>query len=159
VSAQLNKAATIYILAFTVFVLGIWLIIELGSIYLTAPRDISGTWSLRENPSAAPTQSFSVDQSGKYVRFSLHNGPTFDAILGQVLDNQAQPGQQSLTFAGEGWQVVATGRPLADSLQFQFTPPSSVPGPRAGIYQRERMGSLPSPTPKPLAASNPNAFH
>jgi hypothetical protein len=150
VPIRFNRATSAYICVFTVFAVGVWLIIELGSIYLTPPRDISGTWRPRENPSASPIKTFSIDQSGKYVRFSLDNGPIFDAILRQTTDNSSPAGDQTLIFTGDGWQVTSTGPATGDILQFSFTPPTSQPAPKSGAYRRDRIG-----TPKPVSQAPP----
>lgn len=137
----LNRATAAYFCVFTIFAAGVWLILELGSIYLTAPRDLTGTWRLREAQSATASQAFSVDQSGKYVRFSFENGPHFDAVLSQSPDNPAHPGEQTLTFVGDGWHVTATGPTVGDVLEFSFTAPTPQGPVKSGTYRRDRAGA------------------
>ena len=138
----LNRANSVYLCVFAIFVLGIWAILDLGSAFLTAPRDLSGTWRL-VNPPAPPdtTAAFSIDQSGRYVRFAFDRGPSVDVILTQ---SKSATGQ-TLTFQGDGWTMTGTGSSVGDNLNFTFQPPPSNPSPPSGTYQRQRIGQEGSP--------------
>jgi hypothetical protein len=128
-SPALNRANSVYLCVFAVFVLGIWAILDLGSAFLTAPRDLSGTWRLVNPPSTADAlPTFSIDQSGRYVRFAFDRGQSVDVVLTQSMNNN----RQTLHFQGEGWNVTGTGSPVGDNLIFTFQPPSSNQSPPSG---------------------------
>jgi hypothetical protein len=161
-SFALNRANSVYLCVFAGFLIGIWVILDLGSAFLTAPRDLSGRWQLVntpatiETPAAFSPASFSIAQSGRYLRFAFDHGPSLDLVLAESTGNN---NQQTLTFQGQGWNVTGTGPLFGDSLSFTFQPPpSSRPSPSSGTYQRERMGQedppqLQSTAPKPPPSS------
>ncbi|MGA2443424.1 MAG: hypothetical protein ABSH08_20930, partial [Tepidisphaeraceae bacterium] len=131
------------------FVLGIWTILDLGSAFLTAPRDLTGTWRLLNPPTSSPRQSesFSIAQSGKFLRFAFEAGPQFDVVLASASDH----GYQTLTFEGNGWHVTGVGSPVGENMTFTFQPPSPRQAPLSGTYQRQRIGSE--------SSGSPNAGH
>jgi hypothetical protein len=154
----LNRANSVYLCVFAGFVIGIWVILDLGSAYLTAPRDLSGHWRVVDAPAAdGSPAAFTVTQSGRYLRFAFDQGPRFDAVLTQADGN-------NLNFRGQDWTVTGTGSPYGDTLNFKFQPPShSGASPPSGTYQRQRMGQE-DVTPLQLTArqpppSPPNAVH
>lgn len=160
----LNRATSVYLCVFAVFVIGIWTILELGSALLTAPRDLSGNWRLLSTGNTQAPVQFNISQSGRYVRFAVDRGPQFDVVLASHTDPQAD----ALSFQGDGWTVNGSGSPFGDSMKFTFQPPDSVQSPPSGTYQRQRMGqenSSPVQSPAapsaagPSPASPPNALH
>jgi hypothetical protein len=162
----LNRANSVYLCVFAGFVIGIWVILDLGSAYLTAPRDLSGRWRLVNGPAAVETPAaFSIAQSGRYLRFAFDRGPSLDLVLAESTDNN---NRQTLTFQGQGWNVTGTGSLYGDSLNFTFQHPAlSGPSLPSGTYLRERMGqedspplqSTVQPPPSPPNVINPNAGH
>ena len=50
VHVALNRASLVYLVAFSVFAIGIWVILELGTAFLTAPRDLAGHWATGRCP-------------------------------------------------------------------------------------------------------------
>jgi len=161
VSLALNRANSVYLSIFAVFVIGIWAILDLGSALLTAPRDLSGKWRLMNaSPSAETPASFSIAQSGRFLRFTIDGGPRFDVILAKSGDGDLQ----HLKFEGQNWNVTGTGSSASDKLDFKFQPPAnSKLSPMSGTYQRLRMGPdgspLPSPTSQPGQSVPQNAVH
>lgn len=156
----LNRANSVYLCVFAIFVLGIWAILDLGSAYLTAPRDISGSWRLINPPSAPDSAAgFSVDQSGRYVRFAFDHGPKVDVILTQ----SKSPSGQTLHFQGDGWTMTGTTVGVGDNLNFIFQPPLSSAAPPSGTYRRQRIEQeLPSQVQsnqQPAPSVSPNARH
>jgi hypothetical protein len=160
----LNRATSVYLCVFAVFVIGIWMILELGSALLTAPRDLSGNWRLLTAGSTQTPAQFNISQSGRYVRIAVDRGPQFDVVLARHTD----PEGTTFNFQGDGWTVTGSGSSVGDSLKFTFQPPNSVQPPPTGTYQRQRMGqeiasavqsSTPPSAAGPLPASPPNALH
>lgn len=146
----LNRASLVYLVAFSVFALGIWVILELGTAFLTAPQDLAGRWALADAP-AGQAEAFSIDQSGKYLRFSFENdGPSFDAVLTQSPKQAGGTPDQDLIFDGGGWHVVGTGNGTTNAVKFSFRPPAGIQAPPTGTYRRERMDP---------ANSTPSAAH
>lgn len=160
----LNRANSVYLSVFAVFVLGIWVILDLGSAFLTAPRDLGGAWKLQAGPanSAATFQSptaFSIAQSGRYLRFNFDRGPSCDVILAESIED----GQRTLRFKGEGWDITGYCPSVGDTVKFSFQPPPDHPSPVPGTYQRQRIGQE-NPPPVQSNAQNgpaapPNAPH
>jgi hypothetical protein len=160
-SYALNRANSVYLCVFAGFVIGIWVILDLGSAYLTAPRDLSGRWCLVNAPGTIGTPAaFSIAQSGRYLRFAFDHGPGIDLILAESMDTD----QKILRFQGQGWNVTGTESLNGDGLNFTFLPPNrSIQSPPSGTYQRQRMGQedptpLQSTTQQPQP-SPPNAVH
>lgn len=159
-SFALNRANSVYLCAFAVFVIGIWVILDLGSALLTAPRDLSGNWRMTAAPAGQTPAAFSIAQSGRYLRFTFDHGPRFDVVLAQSGDRD----RQTLVFHGEGWNVTGTGSPVAETMDFTFQPPpESTPLTPSGTYQRQRMGQENSSPTQSTAQhppdSSPNAVH
>lgn len=162
----LNRANSVYLSVFAVFVIGLWVILDLGSAFLTAPRDLSGNWRLVDasQPSESPS-AFSITQSGRYLRFAFERGPKFDVVLA----NSAESSGQTLQFAGQGWNVTGVESATGDAMNFKFqSPAASGQSPLSGTYRRQRMGQegsaplqLPvqQPQPSPPNAATPNAGH
>ncbi len=143
----LNRASLVYLVAFSVFAIGIWVILELGTAFLTAPRDLAGHWAPADAPAGGAT-AFSIDQSGKYLRFAFENGgPSFEAVLKQDSKLAGGAADQNLVFEGDGWHVVGTGSAAANAVKFSFYPPAGIQAPPAGIYRRQ---------PTDPAKSNPS---
>jgi hypothetical protein len=158
----LNRANSVYLCVFAGFVIGIWVILDLGSACLTAPRDLSGRWRLVNAPETVETAAaFSIAQSGRYLRFAFDRGPTLDVVLAESTDNN---NPQTLTFQGQGWNVTGTESSHGDCLNFTFQhPAASGSSPPSGTYQRERIGQEDAPplqsTPRQPQPSSPNAGH
>jgi hypothetical protein len=156
---HLNRVTSIYLCIFLLFAAGIWVILEIGSAQLTAPPDLNGIWrqSTPQPTSFIPT-SFTIAQSGKFLRLAVDNGPKLDLVMANSFD----PAHPTMNFAGQGWQVNADGVFPADSLNFTFHPPSSTTAPSSGTYQRQRMGQPNSPPVQSPPRSNspsPDAVH
>jgi hypothetical protein len=146
----MNRASLVYLVVFSVFAIGIWVILDLGTSLLTAPRDLAGRWALVGAP-AKQAEAFSIDQSGRYLRFTFENdGPSFDAVLRQNSPQAEGTASQNLIFDGGGWHVVGTGNGRTNDVKFSFRPPAGVQTPPAGTYRRERI--IP-------ANSTPSAAH
>lgn len=151
---HLNRVSTVYLGIFVVFAAGIWVILEVGSAFLTAPRDLTGVWRI----TGGQADSFSIAQSGRFVRFAVDGGSKFDVVLASASDGKSQ----TLNFDGQGWHVTGSGALVADSMNFTFRSPDSQPAPRSGTYQRQRMGQPGAPTvksPTLSATPPPNAVH
>jgi hypothetical protein len=151
---HLNRVTSIYLCIFLLFAAGIWVILEIGSAQLTAPPDLNGIWH-QLGPQPA---SFTIAQSGKFLRLAFDNGPKLDLVMANSFD----PAHPTMNFAGQGWQLSADGVFPADSVNFTFHPPSSTTAPASGTYQRQRMGQPNQPpvqsTPR-SDSSSPNAVH
>ena len=150
---HLNRVGMAYLGVFVVFAAGIWVILEVGSAFLTAPRDLTGVWRF-----AGPqSDSFSIAQSGRFVRFAVDGGPRFDVVMASASEGK----NQTLIFDGQGWHITGSGPGVADLLDFTFHPPDSQPAPRSGTYQRQRMGQSGTPgvrSPASPSASPPNGL-
>jgi hypothetical protein len=155
--AALNRATTVYLCVFAVFVVGIWVILEMGSALLTAPRDLSGNWRLVGGD--GQTQAgFTVQQSGRFFRFVMDRGPRIDLVMAS-----RKPEETTYHFQGQGWTVTGNGPSMGDSLNFSFQPPPGIEPPPSGTYQRQRMGQVSGPGVKsatqPSQSPAPNANH
>jgi hypothetical protein len=150
----LNRASCAYLCIFAVFAVGIWAIIAVGGAYLTAPRDLSGKWRLEadsatEHSDPVPLDAFTVDQSGKYLRFTLQNNANIDVIMTQSSNAPGGANWQSLSFEGQGWHVTGSGPEGGNELDFKFQPPGSQQSPPSGTYRRDRIdqtGAAPAKT-------------
>jgi hypothetical protein len=152
VHLAMNRASLVYLVVCTVFAFGIWAILEVGTAFLTAPRDLDGRWK-PEN--VADTQGFSISQSGRFVRFSLENGSRhFDAVLTQSSPAAEGMANQLLKFDGDGWHVEGVGSTASDAVRFTFQAPAGVQGPRSGTYRHEHMSS---DAPPPAVTSKQGA--
>ncbi len=160
-AGALNRATSAYVVVFVIFIVGIWVILDLGTAFLTAPRDLSGTWRLTGQPGTAdaPPPAFNIAQSGRFLRFTFDRGSVADLVMSKVTDGN----RVVLTFAGQGWTVTGTGSPVSDSMAFDFHAPAELAPPPAGTYQRQRMGgdTAPSPTAHKPESAPPqsNATH
>jgi hypothetical protein len=143
----MNRASLAYMAVCTIFALGIWAILEAGTAYLTAPRDLQGRWIL-EDAGAQQGDEFSISQSGEFVRFSLENGTEhFDAVFTQSSHPAQGTGDQLLKFDGDGWHVEGVGSPASDTVKFIFQGPDGIHRPRSGTYRLQHMNpSIPLPT-------------
>ena len=160
----LNRASSAYLCIFAVFFLGIWVIIEVGSAYLTAPRDLSGKWQLEADPAtepsdAPPLDAFTIDQSGKYLRLTLENSSNIDVIMTQTANAPGGANWQSLSLEGQGWHVTGSGPESGNELDFKFEPPDSQPSPRSGTYRRERIDQPNTPPNTLQAKSSDHSAH
>jgi hypothetical protein len=148
----MNRASVAYVVVCTVFALGIWAILEVGTAFLTAPRDLDGRWKA-ENAPEAP--GFSISQSGKFVRFSMgEGGGHFDAVLTETRQATAGAANDLLRFDGDGWHVEGVGATASDAVRFTFRAPDGIQAPRSGTYLHERMNSE---APPPSATSKQGA--
>ena len=150
----MNRASLIYLVVCAVFTFGIWTILELGTAFLTAPRDLGGRWTLEDAatpPEATPPEkSFSISQSGEFVRFSPENGGQhFDVVLTQSSQSAGKTANQTLKFEGDGWHVEAAASGPSDTIKFTFQGPTGFDGPQSGTYRLEHM----NPTPPPAKPS------
>jgi hypothetical protein len=134
---HINRAGGVYLVIFALFAAGIWAILEMGNALLTAPRDLSGVWQY----SGPKTDSFTIAQSGRFLRFTVDGGPRFDVVMAST----SPPNSQNLNFDGQGWHVTESGQALGDTLSFTFQPPASSPAPASGTYQRQRIGQPTAP--------------
>jgi hypothetical protein len=151
----LNRANSVYLCVFAGFVIGIWVILDLGSAFLTAPRDLSGRWKLAGDSGEAKPAEFTVAQSGEFVRFAFERGPTFDVVLA----TSPTAAGQLYSFRGHGWSAWGSGSGVGEILDFKFLPPGNFHGSiPSGTYQRERIGQgdatqLQSPGQSPQGSS------
>jgi hypothetical protein len=149
----MNRASLVYLVVCVVFAFGIWTILEVGTAFLTAPRDLDGRWA-PENASGAA--GFSISQSGKFVRFSLENGGRhFDAVLMQSSQPAEGTANQLLKFDGDGWHVEGIGSTASDAVRFTFQAPAGMQGPQSGTYRLQRM----NPDPPPPTAAIKQGSH
>jgi hypothetical protein len=136
-AVALNRANSAYLCLIAVFLIGIWIILDLGSAYVTAPRDLSGSWRLVKPSGPQPAAGFSVAQSGRYLRFAVDGGPTIDAIMQKSTADEGT----TMSFRGGGWRITGSGPSVGQNLDFTFTPPRGIAnGPPSGTYQRQRTG-------------------
>ena len=135
----MNRASLLYMAVCAIFALGIWAILEAGTAYLTAPRDLQGRWLL-EDAGAQQDDEFSISQSGEFVRFSLENGAEhFDAVFTQSLRPAQGTTDQLLKFDGDGWHVEGVGSTASDAVKFTFQRPDGIQRPRSGTYRLQHM--------------------
>jgi hypothetical protein len=80
----MTRASSVYVIMLLVFGGGLWLILLVGSTFLTAPPDLSGRWFLSDSP-IADTQEFdpedksmAIEQSGKFLRLTFPETPPID---------------------------------------------------------------------------------
>ena len=121
----MNRASLIYLVVCAVFTFGIWTILELGTAFLTAPRDLGGRWTLEDAatpPEATPPEkSFSISQSGEFVRFSPENGGQhFDVVLTQSSQSAEKTANQTLKFDGDGWHVCRVAQEEDDCCAEEY---------------------------------------
>ena len=151
----MNRASLAYLAVCAIFALGIWAILEMGTAYLTAPRDLQGRWGLEDagtpqSDAATAAEGFSISQSGKFVRFSLENGEKhFDAVLTQSSQPAEGTADQLLKFDGDGWHVQGVGSTASDAVKFTFQGPQGTQGPRSGTYRLERINPTAPPPEAP----------
>lgn len=144
----MNRASLVYMTVCAIFAFGIWAILEAGTAYLTAPRDLQGQWVL-EDAGAQQGDEFSISQSGEFVRFSLENGGEyFDAVFRQSSHPAQGTTDQLLKFDGDGWHVEGVGSTASDTIKFTFQGPDGIQKPRSGTYRLQHMNPG---TPLPAA--------
>jgi hypothetical protein len=149
----MNRASLVYLVVCAVFAFGIWTILELGTAFLTAPRDLGGRWMPENAPEAT---GFSISQSGKFVRFTLDNGARhFDAVLTQSSHDTEGTANQLLKFEGDGWHVEGIGSTASDAVKFTFQAPAGLQGPQPGTYRLQHM----NPDAPPPAATLKQGAH
>src|SRR5690606_9640495 len=78
--ANMKNAITTYLLMFVASIVGLWLILHLGS-RLQAPPALEGTWLLHPQSSLQEPLTATIEQSGRFVRISFNGGPFIEYRL------------------------------------------------------------------------------
>lgn len=120
----MTRSTTLYIAMFAVLIVGLWGILTLGG-RLQAPHDLTGVWEFRQpgaDPQAA-TKTFTVDQSGRFVR--LHFSATEAIDLRWVGEERdATSGSRVVRLEGPGHaltvRVLPGDPPAGPSYRFEL---------------------------------------
>jgi hypothetical protein len=159
-----NRATIVYLFIFALFCVGIWLILEIGSVRLVAAPNLNGQWQADEsNPSTAQASDFEIDQSGKYLQLSFANPRRTLNLVLIATDSTTQPPRNLLQ--GQGWEISAVGPDRHHRYQFTFQPPPGIQTPHgtftfhhpqdsveapAESGNTSGMGKKPSPSTQPI---------
>ena len=136
----MNKPTSVYIIFALALVVGLWLILSLGSAFLTAPPDFSGRWQLlpiREvsgntvggqppdssTDAAAEPTGMNLDQSGRFLRVTFDNGPRIDLVLAGSQVSAAVPPSLTMQWTGNPWSAVFSGPVGGSKFDFHFAGP------------------------------------
>jgi hypothetical protein len=127
----LNRAATVYLIAFLLFCVGIWAVLSLGSAYATAPPDLSGSWHSQDK---GPDRTFAIKQSGRFIQLQFAGQ---DDRLDLLLTHPATS-QSPLVLTGDGWQIAVSNL-TASAADFSFSSPTrrADASPMTFHFQRE----------------------
>jgi hypothetical protein len=144
----MNRATLVYLCVFSVFALGIWVIVEMGSLYLRAARDMSGDWTAVTTPAPEQMSGFSINQSGRFLQLATTMGPPMDLIMSHA-SRPADGESESIELTGKAWHVTAVFPPVGDYAEFRFSPAPQEKGGWAATYRRKKMGQVPVSPPQP----------
>src|SRR3954470_2089619 len=101
-NVTVTNATAVYVIMMLVFATGMWAVLVFGST-LRARPDLAGEWELLpEGDPRAPTLRATLEQSGRFVRLRIRNGPTLQRRM--VDDRPLKPGappRASIRLAGE----------------------------------------------------------
>ncbi len=84
----MKNAITTYLLMFVASIVGLWLILHLGS-RLQAPPALEGTWLLHPQSSLQEPLTATIEQSGRFVRISFNGGPFIEYRLESPQDDDS----------------------------------------------------------------------
>lgn len=113
---MVTRATWVYLAMLTVFCIGLWSILKIGSSY-QAPADLAGEWKLhtsavQEDDPSGPT--LRIEQSGRFFRMTFD-----DKVVSLRLESQ-EPLKKNracqMRLVGEGVDVVMRGTPDADEM-------------------------------------------
>jgi hypothetical protein len=127
-----KQPTLIYIGVLILFLAAMWLTLEIGTDFLTAAPDLHGRWTLATDD-ASNAESFSIEQSGKYLQLTSSSGQKLDLVMTQT---DPEPDRRNITLAGSGWTVSTSESDAGGGLQFTFTPPLGAKSPSSGLYKQ-----------------------
>ncbi len=91
------RATLTYITILIIGAVALWLVLLQGP-RLQAPPDLSGPWSLREDPQGPHEVRAVVEQSGRFIRFSFDGAPPVEYALQPRTDPLRLHGPDTLLF-------------------------------------------------------------
>src|ERR1700733_9864147 len=127
-----NQPTLIYIGVLILFLAAMWLTIEIGTDYLFAAPDLHGRWTLATDDETR-AETFSIEQSGKYLQLTSSAGQTLDLVMTQT---DADPDRRNITLAGGGWTVSTSQSATGGGLEFTFSPPAGEKSPSSGLCKQ-----------------------
>lgn len=122
----MSRATSIYLGMLAVFAAGLWAILSAGSVFLHAPADLAGDWSLEPVETALgkdSAHSMHIEQSGRFFRVSV-DGKMHSLRLESERRLDPGPGQE-IKLVGQDVEVRMTGS-AADGMQLEA--PQLLPG-------------------------------
>jgi hypothetical protein len=117
----MSKANSVYILMLAAFVIGLWTIVSLGSIYLHAPADLAGRWELRPPDSSQetrPAHILSIQQSGRFLQIDL-DGKVYPMkmIRQEIVQSTVGMDELHIELASSTLKMIFQGRANTDAYQ------------------------------------------
>src|SRR4051794_2122832 len=112
-----SRATLVYLLTLVACAGGLWFILRVGS-ELQAPPDLSGTWEISPNDSAAAAappnadlgRTMVVEQSGRYLQVRFADGLAADLRFAEDSAAESQP----IRLVGRDWRMTAVRRGTGD---------------------------------------------
>jgi hypothetical protein len=154
----MNRATLVYVVMAACLVAGLWAILGFGSTLRAAP-DLAGAWQIEPDAralvatAATPLgRSFSLEQSGRFVRLQFERGTVVDLKITEnrpVGGPKGQP-RRAIQLNGSGWALAATGDPASDEMRMDLLGPVSV-----AFTARRTQHTYPSRTPHHPPATPP----
>jgi hypothetical protein len=125
-TTKMTNATAVYVIMMLVFATGMWAVLVFGST-LRAPPDLAGEWELLpEGDPHAPTLRATIEQSGRFVRFRVHDGPMLDLRMSE--DVPLKPGaaasRSSIWMSGnDGMNADFEATPVSDIYRLTLNDP------------------------------------
>ena len=123
----MSKITLLYVGMIVAFVGGLWSIIRVGQ-SLRAPHDLSGSWTVVRGDRADERETFTVNQSGLFVKLRTEGQPTL-----HLTQEGPASGERDIRFKGENQELtVSLPEPKAagpdSTAEYRFRLTGSING-------------------------------
>src|SRR5689334_15539521 len=125
-NTKMTNATAVYVIMMLVFATGMWAVLVFGSTLRASP-DLAGEWELLpEGDPRAATLRATLEQSGRFVRFRIHDGPTLDLRMTETVPIKpgAAASRSSIWLAGkDGIRADFEATPVNDVYRLTLDDP------------------------------------